>query len=87
MSEAFHVHVLRDEGAFVINLFNFSDQARTISGSVLFDQIGLDRDRWYVAPFTHPEGFFDAGQGAFHLNRRLPAWGTEVFKVYALPGA
>jgi hypothetical protein len=85
--ENFHVHVLRDEGAFVINLFNFSDQPQTVSGAVPFDLLGLPRDRWYVAPFTHPEGYFDPGQGTFQLNRRLPAWGAECFKVYALPAA
>ena len=83
--EGFHVHVLRDQGAFVVNLFNFSDQPCTISGSVSFEQLGLPRDRWYVAPFTHPEGYFDGGAGTFNLNRRVPAWGTEVFQVYALP--
>ncbi len=82
--EGFHVHVLRDEGAFVINLFNLSDTARVISGAVPFDLLGLDPDRWYVSPYTHPEGFF--GGGLFYLNRRVPAWGTEVLKVYALPG-
>jgi hypothetical protein len=85
ISEAFHVHVLRDEGAFVVTLFNFSGQPQVIAGAVPFDLLGLDRDRWYVAPFTHPEGYFDAGQGTFVLHRRVPAWGTEVFKVYALP--
>lgn len=87
ISEAFHVHVLQDEGAFVINLFNLSDESRIISGVVPFDLIGLERDRWYVSPYTHPEGFFDPGQGAFLLNRRVAAWGTEVIKVYALPAA
>ncbi|MCC7361251.1 MAG: hypothetical protein IT317_17330 [Anaerolineales bacterium] len=85
VSETFHVHVLRDEEAFVVNIFNLSDQPRNVTGSIAFELMGLPRDRWYVAPFTHPEGYFDAGQGTFNLNRRVPAWGAEVFKVYALP--
>ncbi len=85
LSEEFHIHALPDENAFVINLFNLSDQARTISGVIPFDLIGLNPDLWYVTPYTHPEAFFDPGQGALLLNRRLPAWGTEVIKVYALP--
>ena len=60
--------------------------SRIIAGSVPFDLIGLKRDLWYVTPYTHPEGFFDAGQGTWMVNRRLPAWGTEVIKVYALEG-
>jgi hypothetical protein len=84
ISEEFHVHALPDENAFVVNLFNLSDESRVIAGSVPFDRIGLQRDLWYVTPYTHPEGFFDSTLGTLTLNRRLPAWGTEVIKVYAL---
>ena len=86
ISEEFHIHALPDENAFVINLFNLSDQSRVISGTVSFDLLGLKRDLWYVTPYTHPEGFFDTGQGTMMLNRRLPAWGTEVVRVYGLGG-
>src|SRR5579859_2783762 len=84
ISEEFHVHALPDESAFVVNLFNLSDQSRVISGTVPFDLVGLKRDLWYVTPYTHPEGYFDSNQGTVTFNRRLPAWGTEVIKVYAL---
>jgi len=84
LHEGCHVHALADEGAFVINLFNLSDESRVISGTVPFDLLGLERDRWYVSPYTHPEAYFDPSAGTFSVNRRLPPWGCEVIKVYAL---
>lgn len=85
MSEEFHVHVLRAENAFVVNLFNLSDESRLISGAIPFDRIGLDRDRWYVSPYTHEEGRFDRESGACLIQRRLAPWSAEVIHVYSLP--
>lgn len=51
-----HVHVLCNERSFVVNLINLGDDAREISGSLSFAQMGLDPDWWYIAP---PGTWFD----------------------------
>lgn len=85
LSEEFHIHVLRTENAFVVNLFNLSDESRLISGTIPFAQIGLDRNRWYVSPYTHEEGRFNRDAGTCFIQRRLAPWAAEVIHVYSLP--
>jgi len=82
MHEEVHVHVLRDENAFVVNLFNLSDEAREVSGSISFAQMGLDRDRWYIAP---PGARFDQQAGVFSVSRRMLPWSAEVIEVRPAP--
>ena len=57
MNEQIHIHALPQENAFVINLFNLSGESRRISGSIAIDQMGLDRDRWYINTFPSGESF------------------------------
>ena len=84
LSEEVHVHALPDENAFVVNVFNLSDQSRIVSGTVVFDEIGLDRDQWYVSPFSHAEGGFDAEAGTYRVSRRLAPWSAQIVEVRAL---
>ena len=86
MNEEIHLHALPQENAFVINLFNLSDQSRRISGSISFEQMGLDRDRWYINPFPSGEAYFNPQTGTYHINRRLPPWSAQVALVQSLPG-
>ena len=81
LGEEIHVHALPEENAFVMNLFNLSDAPRTVKGSMLLDEMGLVRDRWYATP---KGGRFDPVAGTFAVRRHLPAWGAQVVEVTAL---
>ncbi|MDK1032139.1 MAG: hypothetical protein QGD94_09045, partial [Planctomycetia bacterium] len=82
MNEEVHVHVLPDENAFVINLFNVCDEPRVVKGAITFEEMGLDVDRWYVSP---KGGGFDPGAGTFSIERRLPPWSADVVEVRSFP--
>jgi hypothetical protein len=76
--EEAHLHVLRDRGALVLNLFNLQDKERLITGSISFETLGLDPDQWYVVPAPH----VSVHGGKLCWSRRLPAWGTDVLEVW-----
>jgi hypothetical protein len=78
LGEEIHAHALPDQRALVLNLFNLSDQPRTIAGQIEVSRLGLDPDRWY-----HPgKGCgFDRQAGCLRVSRPLPAWGAEVIEV------
>jgi len=78
MNEQVHVHVLPKENALVVNIFNLSDEARTVSGRLDLRQTGLDLRRWY----TMPKGCtFDNRKGVLSISRRLEPWASEVWEV------
>jgi hypothetical protein len=81
IGEEIHIHALRQENAFIVNLFNISDQSRQVSGTISFDQMGLDRDRWYVNTLG---GSFDNQNGVFHIQRRMEPWSTQIGEVREL---
>ncbi|MBN1588961.1 MAG: hypothetical protein JW888_05555 [Pirellulales bacterium] len=76
--EEVHAHVLPDENAFVINLFNLSDQPRAIGGVLDLKQMGLDPSRWYTTP---KGGRFDRRGNVLRISRHLDPWATEVLEV------
>ena len=78
MGEEIHVHALPGENAFVVNLFNLSSEEKIIHGEISVAGMGLDPDRWYVAP---KGGGFDARAGLFRIGRRMPPWSTVVLEV------
>ena len=81
MHEEAHLHVLPEEGAFVVNLFNLADEPHVIRGSISFEEMGLARDRWYVRPTGSR---FDPASGTFEISRRLAPWSAEVAEVYPI---
>ena len=78
MHEEAHLHVLPDENAFVINLFNLSDESRVISGSISYEEMGIDRDRWYINP---KGGGFSSDSGRFSISRRMSPRSAEIIEV------
>lgn len=76
ISEEIHLHVLPDEGAFVVNLFNLSDEPRRITGDISTDQLGLDPDQWYVA--SKGCGFRTR---RFYVDRLLEPLSAQVAEV------
>jgi hypothetical protein len=83
-SEEVHFHVLSDENAFVVCLFNLSDESRIVSGTIRAEPIGLDLDRWYVVPYSHAEGGFDSKTGTFRISRRLEPWSAQIAYIHPL---
>ena len=81
LGEEIHVHVLREENAFVVNLFNLSDNARSIASTIALDNVGLDRKHWYITP---KGGAFDLAAGTLSISRLIPAWGAQVIEVNSL---
>lgn len=81
MHEEAHLHVLPDENAFVVNLFNLSNESRVISGSISSEEIGIDRDRWYINP---KRGRFDRKNGTFSIGRRMPPWSAETIEMHPI---
>jgi hypothetical protein len=81
MNEAAHIHALPDENAFVVNLFNLSDEPRVISGSITSEAMELERDRWYINP---KGGRFDSASGVFSISRRLSPWSAETIEVRSI---
>ncbi|MFN8492637.1 MAG: hypothetical protein U0350_33860 [Caldilineaceae bacterium] len=82
LGEEIHIHALPDEAAFVVNLFNLSDEPRTIAGTIALSQMGLARERWYITP---KGGRFNPTDGTFTISRLLPPWGAQVVEVYTIP--
>ncbi len=81
LSEEVHLHVLPSENAFVVNLFNLSDDSRMIGSTVRIAELGLDPDHWYC---NTKGGSFDPDTGCFTIMRRLEPWSAQVAEVAAL---
>jgi hypothetical protein len=87
IEEAIHVHTLPGRGAAVVNVFNLSDQPRTIVGQASLASLGLD-------PQKPPEGGQPKGgqpqsgqpwatvaDGQLRIEAALPAWGAAVAEI------
>ena len=74
INEDIHLHALPKENAFVVNLFNLSDQPRTIGGSIALGGMGLDPKKRY-----HTTGNWGSVEnGTFNVSLNLPPWSAEM---------
>ena len=74
INEDIHLHVLPEENAFLVNLFNLSDQPRTIGGSIALGRMGLDPKKRY-----HTTGNWGSVEnGTFNVSLNLPPWSAEM---------
>jgi hypothetical protein len=79
LSEEIHLHVLPKESAFVVNLFNLSDQTRTLSGTCSLARLGLDsRKRYHTV-----SDWASVKNGQFHVSRSMPPWSAQVAEFRA----
>jgi len=76
ISEEIHLHALPEENAFVVNLFNLSDQTRTIEGSIPLAEMGIDPKLHYAGDSNI--GKVDTATGVLSVSCQLPAWGTKM---------
>jgi hypothetical protein len=74
LGEEIHFHVLPQENAFTVNVFNISDKTRAIRGSVDLKTLGLDPTRAYISE----EGLGSVRNGRYQVEIELPKWGTKV---------
>jgi len=74
LNEEVHIHALADEGAFVVNAFNLSDQTRVIRGEVNLDRLGLDPKR----PYAGDDGLGEISDGRYRMAAELQPWSARV---------
>jgi len=72
------LHVLPQENALVVNLFNLSDQTRTVAGSIEIESIGLDSAQRYQAV---QEPTLATQDGTLALSREMAPWSTAVLEL------
>ncbi len=74
INEEIHLHALRGENAFVVNVFNLSDQARTVGGSMALEKMGLDGRKRYDGA--------SAGEtiegGELKVSLKMEPWSAQV---------
>jgi hypothetical protein len=77
INEEVHLHALPDENAFVVNLFNLSDQKRTIGGSIELRLMGLTGGR--LQGDSPKAGSLE--NGVWTIHREMEPWSAEVAPV------
>jgi len=77
ISEEIHLHVVPEENAFVVNMFNLSPEKRTVGGGIELRKMGLDPKRKY--PIRENDGRVD--NGVFHVSRAVEPWATQLIEV------
>jgi hypothetical protein len=78
INEEIHLHVLPEENAFVINMFNLSDKPRTITGKFDLKKAGLNPK----LTFTSSKSWAKIDKnGMLEVSMEMPAWSAEVTDV------
>jgi hypothetical protein len=77
INEEIHLHVLPEENAFVINMFNLTDTPRTISGKFDLKRAGLNP----ALAFTSAQSWAKINNGMLEVSMELPPWSAEVTDV------
>ena len=80
INEEIHLHVLAKENAFVVNLFNLSNETRIISGELHLDKTNLDLNRWY----TRSGNWGNFENGIFKVSLKMEPWSAEVGEFYSI---
>ena len=82
MGEEIHVHVLPDEDALVVNLFNLSDEPRRLEARRPLAGLGIDPTAWFT---RRPNGVsMSADTGELVVACSLPPWGNRVCELRAV---
>ena len=77
LNEEIHLHVLPKEKAFVVNVFNLSDQTRTLTGTCPMARLGLDPRKQYR---TASE-WATVRNWQFSFDLSMPPWSAQVAEV------
>ena len=81
IEERIHLHVLKDEKALVVNLFNISSKPQKVSGSIKLSELGLDPALNYVTA----ESWAKVAGGVLTVEEEMPAWWAKVTTVSSTP--
>jgi hypothetical protein len=79
LGEEVHLHVLPKESAFVVNLFNLSDETRTLSDACSVARLGLDSRKHYRTE----SDWATVKKGEFKVSRTMPPWSAQVAEFRA----
>jgi hypothetical protein len=79
LNEEIHLHVLPKESAFVVNVFNLSDETRVVSGTCSLARLGLDPKK----PYRTTIDWATVKNGQFQVSRPMPPWSAQVAEVRA----
>lgn len=74
INEKTHLHVLPEENAFMINMFNLSDNPWIISGKFDLTLAGWDPD----LAFTSSKSWVKVDHCMLEVNLKMPSWSAEV---------
>ena len=77
ITEEIHLHVLPEENAFMINMFNLSDNPRTITGKFDLKRAGLDP----ALTFTSSKSWAKVDKGMLEVSLEMPSWSAEVIDL------
>jgi hypothetical protein len=74
ISEEIHLHVLPEENAFTVNVFNLSGEKKRVGGSIDLKRLGLNPSLKYVSA----EELGAVENGRYRVDVELPPWGAKV---------
>lgn len=83
IDEEIHFHVLPNENAFVANVFNLSDQPKTVTGEIDVAKMGLKPRLVY----SSPDALGEVRDGRYRVSILLPPWSARVAHFSATPSA
>ena len=76
ISEDIHLHVLPEENAFVLIIFNPCDEKRYLKGMIPADKMRIDPDLWYIRDGQW--GAFDPWRKDFVVECEMEPWSTHL---------
>jgi hypothetical protein len=81
LGEEIHVHALPAENGCVLNVFNLSNEEKTVEGSVALKEIGLDPKRSHSCS----SAWSRIENGTLRVRATLPPWTADVAEVKVEP--
>ena len=80
INEEIHLHVLPNENAFMVNMFNLSDKPRIITGNFNLKDAGLDNLR----NFSSSKSWAKIENGVLQVSLEMPPWSAEVADIHSI---
>jgi hypothetical protein len=78
INEEIHLHVLPEENAFIINIFNLSDNPRTITGKFDLKEAGLDG----ALNFISSKPWAKINKGVLEVSSEMLPWSADVTDIF-----
>ena len=77
ITEEIHLHVLPEENAFMVNMFNLTDHPRTITGRFDLKKAGLDP----AITFKSSKSWAKVDKDILEVSLEMPPWSADVTDV------